>query len=280
MDENVQNTDSQTAPIEPQTEEAPQEVQEHAETEEVSTQSSSETNVEAKETGDEQTDTPDSEWETEKKRLSGKISKLEKDNNEYLQAKQIYDALNKAATVDPEFQRLANKKLVEQGLLDESAVNQQATQTTPQAGNTPVPSSSDPAVSWARDKMQEEESKKIKFFEDFEEKHPDVTEGDERIIQANRNAISAAARRRMTSGADMEEAYDFAYKQIMNPSALVEEGKLQGLAQAQSAKPVEGASSGGSASSSGGVKLTPEQKSAAELFGVSEEAYAKQLAEN
>jgi len=272
MDEDQKTDQTVTSP---ETEvEVSTEVVENVEESEVDTQPTSEADVTKEESGEEQVDTPESKWENEKKSMAGKISKLEKDNNEYLQAKTMLDALNSAAANDPEFMKLANRKLVEQGVLDESAIQDL---DTSESTRDEV---ADPAVKWAREKMQEEQNKRIEFFKGFEERHPDLQEGEEKIIRANRSAIGAAAAKRMAeAGASEEEAYEFAYKLIMNPTQLIEEGKLEGIAQAQSASPVEGAASGGAAKSSGGVELTPEQKDAARRFGISEEKYATNLGE-
>jgi hypothetical protein len=206
--------------------------------------------------------------------MSGKISQLERERNEYLQAKKMVDALNQAAMNDPEFMKLANKKLVEQGVLDESVL-QELDRVAPQKRTDGAPK--DPAVVWAQQKMQAEQMEREKFFQDFESKHPDLVDGDPEIVRANRAAVGAAAAKRMKEGASQSDAYEFAYKLIMNPKQLIEEGKLAGLAQAQSALPVEGAASGGAAVSSGRIELTPEQREAARLFGISEEEYAKSL---
>jgi hypothetical protein len=273
MDEE-KKTEAQETPQVAQTKPEASEQPEHVEQAKEPTQPTSEAHVEEQDAGTSQSDTPD--WEEEKKRLSGKISKLEKDSSEYQQAKQILDALNSAAAEDPDFMKVANKKLVEKGVLDASVLEQleQVASSQPQASGQPV----DPAIQWAKQKMQEEKQKKEQFFVDFEEKHPDLQEGDDKVIRANRSAIGAAAAKRMAEdNVSMEEAYEFAYKLIMNPKQLIEEGKLEGIAQAQLATPAEGAASGGSASSSGTATLTPEQKEAARLFGLSEEEYAKSL---
>ena len=246
---------------------------ENVASEEADTQPTSEADVKEV-SGEDKVDTPDSKWKNEKKSMSGKISKLEKDNNEYLRKVRLLDALNNAAVGDSEFMRAANKKLVEQGVLDESALEQ--IQATPQSKTDGV--TVNPAVKWAEAKMREETQKREEFFTSFEDNHPDLKEGETAIIKANRSAIGAAATKRMVEDKiPMEDAYEFAYKLIMDPKQLIEEGKLQGIAQAQSASPVEGAASGGVANSSGGVKLTPEQKEAATLFGITEEEYAKNL---
>jgi hypothetical protein len=226
---------------------------------------------------DEQVGTPDtSKWENEKRSMAEKIKALENEKNEYLQAKQLVEALDSAAANDPEFMKLANKKLVEQGLLDESVLQQLESQPQPGADG----SADNPVLQWAQNKMQEEKQKREKFFIDFEERHPDVSEGKPEVVRANRSAISAAAARRMAEGnVSQEEAFEFAYKQIMDPQSLRDEGKLEGLAQAQSSSPAESSASGGSANSSGKVKLTPEQQEMARRFGITEEAYAKRMAE-
>lgn len=242
------------------------------------TQAPSTSEVDAKEetSGTEQPDSAVSPWENEKKSMSGKISKLEKERNELAQQAKMLEALNVAAANDPEFMRIANRKLVEQGLLDESALSE-IESTTPQpktdGGNL------NPAVLWAQQKMQAEREEREKFFKDFEDRHPDLTEGDPESIKANRVAVGATAAKKMREGVSQSEAYEFAYKLIMNPNQLVEDGKLQGLAQAQGASPVEGAASGAIANSSGTVELTPEQRETARRFGISEEKYAQQLGE-
>lgn len=272
MDEE-KNTVEETKTL-PQAEvESAPEAEEHVEETETDTQPTSEAHVSEEETGEAQSDSTVPSWEEEKKRMSGKISQLERERNELAQARALVEALDKAAASDPEFMRLANKKLVEQGLLDESAL--QGLDTAPQTTYGAQP---DPAIQWAQAKMQEEQKKKEQFFVDFEERHPDLKEGEPQIIRANRSAIGAAAAKKMAQDkVSAEEAYEFAYKLIMNPTSLIEEGKLQGMAQAQGAIPTEGAASGGVAKSSGKVELTPEQREAARLFGITEEEFANNL---
>jgi len=244
--------------------------------EEVTTQSPSETDVVDTETSEEQSvEAPVSKEENDKRSESGKMSKLEKEVNELRSVKQMFDALNTAATNDPEFMKVANKKLVEQGVLDESVLEQLNIPSQPNADGEVV----NPAVKWAEAKMREEQEKKEEFFVNFEEKHSELSEGEPKIIRANRSAIGAVAAKRMAEGHSMDEAYELAFKAVMNPNQLVEEGKLQGMAQAQGALPVEGAASGGVAKSSGTKALTSEQKDAARAFGITEEDYAKSLGE-
>jgi len=71
---------------------------------------------------------------------------------------------------------------------------------------------------------------------------------------------AAAAKYSAETGAKMEDAYEYGYKVIMDPKQLIEEGKLQGLAQAQNSIPTEGAASGGSANVLGEIELTSQQK--------------------
>lgn len=242
---------------------------------ETETEAPSISEVDAKSTSDEkQPDSPASTWENDKRSMAEKIKSLENERNELAQSKALVEALDKAAASDPEFMRLANRKLVEQGLLDESVL--QGLDTPQKTDGTPP----NPAIQWAQAKMQEEQKKKEQFFVDFEGRHPDLKEGSNEIIRANRSAIGAAAAKKMAQDkASAEDAYEFAYKLIMNPTQLIEEGKLEGMAQAQGAIPTEGAASGGVAKSLGKVELTPEQREAARLFGITEEEFANNLEE-
>lgn len=274
MDEE-KNIVEETKALPQEVDESTATTEEHAEETETDTQPTSEAHVSEEETGEEQSDSTVPSWEEEKKRMSGKISQLERERNELAQAKRMLEALDSAAANDPEFMRLANKKLVEQGLLDESAL--QGLDTPPQTTDGAQP---DPAIRWAQAKMQEEQKKKEQFFVDFEERHPDLKEGSNEIIRANRSAIGAAAAKKMAQDkVSPQEAYEFAYKLIMDPTSFREEGKLEGLAQAQGSIPTEGAASGGVAKSSGKVELTSEQREAARLFGITEEEFANNLGE-
>jgi len=282
MDENVQKTNVPT-PSEPEMQETA-EVSEAVESSESATQPTSEAAVE-NESGTEQNDTTVPDWENEKKSLAGRISKYEKELNEYRDKVKLLEALDSAAATDPEFMKMANKKLVEQGLLDASVLEQleeRGVSNQPGAVKNAVENPAvleNPAVKWAEQKMREERQKKEQFFVDFEEKHPDLKEGEEKVIRANRSAIGAIANKRIAEGVSQADAYEYAYGLVMNPSQIAEKAKLEGIAQAQSGLPTEGAASGGSADSTGGITLTPEQKEAARMFGVSEEAYAKRLSE-
>jgi hypothetical protein len=267
--DDLNKTELTSASLEPQ--DISEEI-ENVEEEEVDTQPASEADVK-EDTSNEQVDSPVSNWENEKKSMSGKISQLERERNEFAQAQKILQALNSAAEVDPEFMRLANKKLVEQGLLDESALQEIG---EPQPSKPRVDGySEDPALQWAKKKMQEEVSKREEFFVNFEKDRPDLLDDRPEVLRANRSAVGAAAARLIANGSSMEEAYDRAYKQIFHPEKLIEEGKLEGLAQAQGAIPAEGVASGGVASSRGAVELTPQEREMARLFGISEEVYAK-----
>jgi len=236
--------------------------------------STSEVDAEESTSGEKEPDSIPSTWENDKRSMSEKIKALENEKNELTQRAKLLEALDSAAASDPEFMRLANKKLVEQGLLDESVLQQLEQTPQPKADGI----YQDPAIKWAQAKMQEEQRKREEFFVEFERRHPDLTEGEPQIIRANRSAIGAAAAKKMAQDkVSDEEAYEFAYKLIMNPSQLIEEGKLEGLAQAQGASPVEGSASGGAAKQMGGVELSQEQRNAARLFGITEEEYAKSL---
>ena len=275
MDEENKVVEETTAPVESEVEEVSTQTQDVEESE---TQAPPASEVDAKEeeSGEKQADSPATTWENDKRSMAEKIKALENERNELSQRARLLEALDSAAASDPEFMKLANKKLVEQGLLDESVLQQLEQTPQPRADGI----YQDPAVKWAQAKMQEEQKEREQFFVDFEESHPDLKEGDPQIIRANRSAIGAAAAKKMAQEkVSQKEAYEFAYKLIMNPTQLVEEGKLQGIAQAQGASPVEGAASGGAASSRGGVELTQQQREAARLFGITEEEYAKSLEE-
>jgi hypothetical protein len=280
MDEEMKVADAAVAPEAPEKEVIPEEPKD-AQVQEADAPSTSEVDAEKEVSGEDKVGTPDSKWENDKRSMAEKIKALENEKNEYLQAKKMLEALDSAAANDPEFMKLANKKLVEQGLLDESVLEKlNSAPSQSQARPQTDESAKSPAVLWAEQKMREEHEKREKFFVSFEERHPDLTEGSPEVIRANRTAIGAAAAKKMAEGGvSEEEAFEFAYKLIMNPTQLVEEGKLQGIAQAQSASPVEGAASGGAANSSGKGELTPEQREAARLFGITEEAYARNLEE-
>lgn len=275
MDEVKKVVEETTAPIEAEVEETTAKLQD-AEESETDAPSTSEVDAEESTSGTEQSDSTVTDWENKYKSVAGKMSKFEKENNELTQKVKLLEALDAAAANDPEFMKMANKKLVEQGLLDESVLQQLDITPQPKADGI----YQDPAIKWAQAKMQEEQKKREQFFVDFEERHPELKEGDPQVIRANRSAIGAAAAKRMAEAkVSQEEAFEFAYKLIMNPSQLIEEGKLEGLAQAQGASPVEGAASGGAAKSAGRVELTPEQREAARLFGISEEEFANNLEE-
>lgn len=275
MDEENKVVEETAAPIESEVEEVATEIKQDVEESETEAPPASE--VDAKEeSGEKQVDSPASTWENDKRSMAEKIKALENERNELAQRAKLLEALDSAAANDPEFMKLANKKLVEQGLLDESVLQQLEETPQPKVDGA----IQDPAIKWAQAKMQEEQKKREQFFVDFEERHPDLKEGGPQIIRANRSAIGAAAAKKMAQDkVSQEEAYEFAYKLIMNPTQLIEEGKLEGLAQAQGASPVEGAASGGAAKSSGRVELTPEQREAARLFGITEEEFAKNLEE-
>jgi hypothetical protein len=275
MDEEKKMVEETIAPIEAEVEETTAKLQD-AEESETDAPSTSEVDAEESTSGTEQSDSTVTDWENKYKSVAGKMSKFEKENNELTQKVKLLEALDAAAANDPEFMKMANKKLVEQGLLDESVLQQLDITPQPKADGI----YQDPAIKWAQAKMQEEQKKREQFFVDFEERHPELKEGDPQVIRANRSAIGAAAAKRMAEAkVSQEEAFEFAYKLIMNPSQLIEEGKLEGLAQAQGASPVEGAASGGAAKSAGRVELTPEQREAARLFGISEEEFANNLEE-
>jgi len=273
MDEENKVVQTTTSP-EPIVETAP-EVQENVSVSDTDTQPISEVDVENKETDSEQPEVTVSQEELNRKAEREKYAKLEKDNNELQQRAKMLEALDRAAANDPEFMRLANKKLVDQGLLDESVLRD--LDSTPQVKTDGL--TENPDIQYARQLRLEAQAKEEKFFQDFEGKHADLVEGTPEVVSANRSAIGAVAAKQIRQGVSKEDAFEYAYKLVMNPNQLVEDGKLQGLAQMQSVSTTEGAASGGVANNSSSGALTQEQKEMARRMGVSEEAYAKQLGE-
>lgn len=281
MDEQKTQVTAQETPEEPKT--AQPEEPKDVEQAKTTTPPSSTVDVETKETGEDSgIEAPDSKTANEQRSEKVKMSTLEKENNELRQAKQLLDALDKAAANDPDFMKVANKKLVEQGVLPEEVLEQLDEQPKSVTEDT----QSSPVIKWAQQKMQEEQAKqaqereqKEEFFINFEKERPDLIDENPELTKINRKAVGIMAHKLMLKGVEMEDAYERAYTQIFHPEKLVEKGELQGMAKAQSATPAEQSASGGSAKSSGTVTLTPEQKEMARLFGVSEEAYAKRISE-
>lgn len=279
MEDEEKKTQVPTAPENPQTQEIAEDVQDVEETT-VDTPPSSEVDVKEEESGVAQPDTVDAKEENDKRSMAEKIKALENEKNTYLQKVRLLEALDSAAANDPEFMKLANKKLVEQGVLDPSVLEQfEQTAVQPQKVDVAKPTISDPAIEWAKRKMQEEDNKRIEFFKKFEEDRPDLTQGTPDIVAANRQAVTAAAVLRIKAGDTMESAFDYAYKQILHPEKLIEEGELKGMAQAQAGIPTVGSASGGASKSLGKAELTPEQRAAARLFGIAEEKYEQNVEE-
>lgn len=254
---------------------------------EVLTDAQDTSNLDAEEKTGDQTDSP-ADWETKYKKLEndfnsvkGKTSSLEKRARELEQAAKLVEALNNAAINDPEFKKMANKKLVEQGLLPASYLDEleQSSPTRPEradAQQTPVqqaPVQADPALTWARQKQREELENEIKFFEDFESSKPDIAEGEANAIKARRGAISAAANVNLSKGMSKREAYELAYIQILHPEKLKEEGEVEGLVKARQA-PVMTGGLGQAAKTQQTNQLTAEERRVAQAFGMSDEEYA------
>jgi len=218
--------------------------------------------------------TPD--WEREKKGWEGKMSKLQKEMNEKERAASMLSALDSAAKADPEFQRLANKKLVEQGVMSQDEYEQaypSGDDKKPKAtSSTGLPDvSSHPAVRWAQQKQVEEQAENERFFTEFETGKEDIGVGTQIETASRRKAITSAALVNMNQGLDKKTAFEQAYLQILHPEKLKEQGELEGLAKAQGTPTVSGAS--GKSAGSGGTTLTSEQQNAAKAFGMSADEY-------
>lgn len=253
---------------------------------EVLTDAQDTSNLDAEETTGDQTEGP-ADWESKYKKLEndfnsvkGKTSSLEKKARELEQAARLVEALNNAAISDPDFKKMANKKLVEQGLLPASYLDEleQSSPTKPdradvqQAPVQQAPLQADPALTWARQKQREELENEIKFFEDFESSKPDIAEGETNVVKARRGAISAAANVNLSKGMSKKEAYELAYIQILHPEKLKEEGEVEGLVRARTA-PVMTGGLGQAAKTQQTTRLTNEERKVAQAFGMSDEEY-------
>ena len=277
MDENTQK--ASLPPTSPEPEEAPEmetPVEETENVEEVKpdTQPTSEADVEKEESGVDQGDeVPTSKEENDKKALEGKMSQLEKERNELRKKAEIYDALDAVAKKDPEFMKIANQRLVEEGYIKPSVPEPVTSGGEVPTGTAPD-ISSHPAVQWAMQKQFEEKQSRNKFFEEFQSDKPDLSEGTQEEIGAKMNAISATARLNINMGLDEKEAYNQAYLQILHPEKIKENAELSGMAKAQSATASVSGASGGKAKTKASPDLTAEEKAIASSLGLSEEDYA------
>jgi len=120
--------------------------------------------------------------------LKVKMSKLEKERNEYATFASAFEALNDAAAKDPKFALEANRKLLEAGKisqekfdeLSETLSDKKETKKTDEAPvkTEPALKLADPALEWARRKSLEERQTEESFIEQFETAHPDISESE------------------------------------------------------------------------------------------------------
>lgn len=253
-----------------------------AEVETATTQETSQPDVEQQEVSEPiETQTEDwqkkySELEHKYKSESGKISQLERDRNKFEESARIVEALNRAAREDKDFMRLANKKLVDQGLLDPSVLDDVETpKPTAQANQLvqPVVQPRDPAIEWARRKAAEEVQNEVKFFDKFEADKTDITEGSPERVRVRRQSIASLAQLFMTDGLSREDAFNRAYIQVLHPEKIREDGQIEGMVKAK-ATPSIGGGVGGTAKSSG-VYLSEKERKVARAFGMSDAEYSE-----
>lgn len=224
-------------------------------------------------------------YENEKKSWAGKIQKLQTELNEaknYKDYAAVYKALDEGARKNPEFRKLANKILVEQGIVDSSVIESDEEGVT---GKEPEKTSRnetpnqqmDPQVqNWVIQKQQQELMENQKFIERFESDKPELQEGDDAELAQRRQTIGVVANLLQSQGASKEEAFERAYVQVFHPEKLSEQGELNGLLRSQSTN----INIGGGYSSGKQTKkttLTDEQKAAARAFGMSDEEYLEGL---
>lgn len=220
------------------------------------------------------------------KSMSGKIQSLEKERNSLQEKTQtleeqmrILEAIDRRAAADPEFRASANRALLEEGVISQEQYNQivgtQAQQG--QQSNQPVLDKNTlDVIEYAKRKKLEDEKAEEAFFEKFENDKPEFSEGTEEDVRGYRQAIGMAAATNMRRFGNMsrEEAFNLAYKQILRPDLLKEEGEVEALAQAQTTNVSIGSGAGGSATASPAAKLTQDEVDIAEAMGMTPEEYA------
>lgn len=220
------------------------------------------------------------------KSMSGKIQSLEKERNTLNTRNKtledqmrILEVIDRKASQDPEFKKMANK-----ALLDEEMISQEEydtlIQTGQEASNVQAPQptfdkGTQEALDYAKRKKQEEDTAEAEFFNKFEEDKAELTDGTDEELRIRRQAIGVAAAANIRlRGMDKGKAYDLAYKQIIRPELLKEEGELNAMAQAQNTDVSVGGGAGGSATSTSASNLTTEEVNIAQAMGMTPEEYA------
>jgi len=220
-------------------------------------------------------------------RLRKKVSGIEKEKSKLESAARVLAVLNDAAAKDPKFAKDANEKLYNAGLITKEQFDQLSStiednksgRNEPNKVTDKTTDGSDrlselPELNWVREKQMEETRKQEEFFAKFEEGKEDISDGSEDDARQRRIAIGNVATVNMSKGMSQEDAYELAYKQILHPEKIAEDGELQGLIKARSASPSIAPASGGSSTSTS-VTLTDEQLDAARRMKMSPEEYAE-----
>lgn len=221
----------------------------------------------------------------------GVKKRLEEIETKYSSKATFWDTIAEISQSDPEFrlvvvQRLENAGKLPKGttenLKNQVARSQQEAQEESQFIEKLPPKvreSLKVAEEIARQKEQEEQQKAAEvedFFQKFEANKPDIDKS------ANpgrvRNLIFNMASEMVERGqAKFEDAMEQAYKIVLHPESIAakakEDGQVEALVQAN--QEASSAITSGGNSSAKAVKLTPEEKRAAELIGITAEEYRK-----
>lgn len=211
-----------------------------------------------------------SKLENEYKSVTGKMSSLQKEANALKQVGLLYEALNKAAFEDPEFKKLANKKLVDQGILPASVLEEEVqTSTVPTNKVAPIDPEVKSAVEWTNMKKSQEIEAQAKFITEFESDKPELNTGNTRKDSLAKNIIGAGAAIYMEDGLDPKEAFNKSYRQWFKAK---QDADVDALLKQKSAPSIGGGLGGTSTKPS--LHLTEKEKRIAKSFGLSDEEYA------
>lgn len=211
-----------------------------------------------------------------------------------------WDTINQIAAEDPEFALTIISKMESAGAVPKGTLEraqQQLKVATPKKDDTAEKVEkvdkiqealeSNPDIQYARQirereeqKAKEEDRQLEEFLQNFEKERPDIAKQADPLI--TRRAINLEAQRIMASNKDipLEKAMDQAYRWVVKREEVLEEykekGQIEGLVRnIQEDRVIS--SGGGGASGVKLRKLSPDEQSARDLMGMSNEEYLKYL---
>lgn len=199
------------------------------------------------------------DWEREKTRYFGKMSKLQKQLDDLTQGMDVDDVkaiINTGMTMEslaqqsPVFKdrviELVNKARAGELTEAEKKELEEKSEEVSDASPTPEPDSEE--RKWIRQRMeedkrkqQEEVQKTVAMLSEIEgdkkaeidkETYRDPQTGQ--FVNLTRQAIGINARRLMAKGVSKEDAYRRAFTIVVEPEKLAEEGEISAMAQAMS----------------------------------------------